>query len=283
MKRIFRRQHSRHFSSSFFWFSTRCVCWYLPEIFAISAIEKHDKILGTTFPRDSISRKETAAGRPRTERTPEYVDRERAAVLQSPRRSARRQSVALQLPNNAVCRILRRDLNFHPYKVQLIQELSDRGVENRQRFCEQVRVLLNDADDLQNNLIMTDEAHFHLSGYVNKQNFRYWAPDKPLKMHQRPLHNSKVTVWCCVASFGVVGPFFLRTRTVLQQIRRQHTTFRCSKPLWFPRLSASDANVESYGGNRMGPQPIQPEHLWRSCAKCFLTASFSVMVTLHGQ
>jgi hypothetical protein len=24
---------------------------------------------------------------------------------------------------------------------------------------------------------MTDEAHFHLSGYVNKQNYRYWAAE----------------------------------------------------------------------------------------------------------
>ena len=27
---------------------------------------------------------------------------------------------------------------------------------------------------------MSDEAHFHLAGYVNKQNFRYWA-DSNLK------------------------------------------------------------------------------------------------------
>jgi hypothetical protein len=90
-------------------------------------------------------------------RTPENVDRFRAAVLQSPRRSAaRRQSVALQLPNTTVRHILPKDLSFHLFKVQLLQELSDSDVENRQRFCEQFRKLLIDDDDLQNNLIMTD-------------------------------------------------------------------------------------------------------------------------------
>jgi hypothetical protein len=145
-------------------------------------------------------------GRPRTVRTPENVDRVRAAVLQSPRRSAaRRQSVALQLPNTTVRHILPKDLSFHLFKVQLLQELSDSDVENRLRFSEQFReLLIDDDDDLQNNLIVTDEAHFHLSGYVNKQIIRYWAPDNPHKMHQRPFHSSKVTVCCGVASFGVV-------------------------------------------------------------------------------
>jgi hypothetical protein len=66
-------------------------------------------------------------GRPRTVRTPENVNRVRPAVLQSPRRSARRQSVALQLPNT-VRRVLHKDLSFNPYKVQLVQELSNRDV-----------------------------------------------------------------------------------------------------------------------------------------------------------
>ena len=29
---------------------------------------------------------------------------------------------------------------------------------------------------------MTDEAHFHVSGYVNKQNYRYWAPENPQEL-----------------------------------------------------------------------------------------------------
>ena len=27
---------------------------------------------------------------------------------------------------------------------------------------------------------MTDEAHFHMNGFVNKQNFRYWAVENPI-------------------------------------------------------------------------------------------------------
>ncbi|GBM32146.1 hypothetical protein AVEN_11929-1 [Araneus ventricosus] len=53
-----------------------------------------------------------------------------------------------------------------------------------------------------------DEAQFHLSGCVNKQNFLYWAPNNPRKIHERPLHSERVTVWCAVADSGVIGPYF---------------------------------------------------------------------------
>ena len=64
---------------------------------------------------------------------------------------------------------------------------------------------------------MNDEAHFHLSGVVNKQNFRYLSATNPIELHERPLHSSKVTVWCTISSFGIIGPYFFeneRERTV---------------------------------------------------------------------
>jgi len=54
---------------------------------------------------------------------------------------------------------------------------------------------------------MSDEAHFHVSGYVNKQKCRYWAPNNPHELQQHPLHSAKVTVWCAVSSYGIIGPY----------------------------------------------------------------------------
>jgi hypothetical protein len=62
-------------------------------------------------------------------------------------------------------------------------------------------------------LIMSDEAHFHLNGNVNKQNFRYWSAENPHMLHQKPLHSEKVTVWCGVSAFGVLGPYFFENAT----------------------------------------------------------------------
>jgi len=64
---------------------------------------------------------------------------------------------------------------------------------------------------------MSNEAHFHLSGFVNKQNFHYWFVTNPIELHERSLHNSKVTVWCAITSFGIIGPYFFeaeRERTL---------------------------------------------------------------------
>jgi len=55
---------------------------------------------------------------------------------------------------------------------------------------------------------MPDEANFHLCGSANSQNCRYWATEKLHNIRQKPLHSEKVIVWCGVASFGVIGPYF---------------------------------------------------------------------------
>jgi len=57
-------------------------------------------------------------------------------------------------------------------------------------------------------LMMSDEAHFHLDGYVNKQNCRFWVAENPRELHQRPLHNANLSVWCGISTVGIVGPYF---------------------------------------------------------------------------
>jgi len=73
---------------------------------------------------------------------------------------------------------LHKDLNFHPYKTAIVQELSDRDVANRRISSEYLLEMLND-DGVISTVLMNDEAHFHLSGHVSKENYRYWAPENP--------------------------------------------------------------------------------------------------------
>jgi len=40
-------------------------------------------------------------------------------------------------------------------------------------FCTAMSRLPQETQDILNNLLMTDEAHFHLSAFVNKQNMGY--------------------------------------------------------------------------------------------------------------
>lgn len=147
-------------------------------------------------------------GSARTRRTPENINRTRLAIERSPRTSARRHSVALGLSVRTVRRILKIDLHYHPYKIQIVQALHPQDHRNRLHFCQQMLHLIEEDGETVHNLWMSDEAHFHLSGYVNKQNFRYWSQNNPQHLHEKPLHSEKVTVWCAISSMGIIGPFF---------------------------------------------------------------------------
>ncbi|KAF2893489.1 hypothetical protein ILUMI_12684 [Ignelater luminosus] len=70
-------------------------------------------------------------GVPRPVRSPENIEAVRASMLRSPRRSARKHASALRLSDRSVRRILRDDLHFHPYKMAIVQELSERKKQNR--------------------------------------------------------------------------------------------------------------------------------------------------------
>jgi hypothetical protein len=64
---------------------------------------------------------------------------------------------------------------IHSYKMLVVQELREHDGLNRQASFE--AILENvpaDAD-----VLCSEEAHFHLSGCFNKQNFWYWATDIP--------------------------------------------------------------------------------------------------------
>ena len=57
-------------------------------------------------------------------------------------------------------------------------------------------------------IIFSDEAHFHLGGYVNKQNCHIWGSENPHEVLEKPMHPLRVTVWCGLWSGGIIGPYF---------------------------------------------------------------------------
>lgn len=179
-------------------------------------LKRHDRVPSAhaintwihSFEETGSAMKKKPPGRTRTVRTPENIESVRAAVIRSPHRSVRRHAVSLQLHSSSVRRILVEDLQYHPYKLQIVQELKPNDHLMRRQFCERILEKINEDDEFVNNLWMSDEAHFHLNGFVNKQNFRYWAEGNPTQLHQRPLHSKKVTVWCAMSSYGLIGPYF---------------------------------------------------------------------------
>ena len=58
--------------------------------------------------------------------------------------------------------------------------------------------------------------HAHLSGKVNKQNFRYWGTENPSNeiVDESPRSELKVTVWVAIGWYGIGPYFFFDGRTV---------------------------------------------------------------------
>ncbi|GFV72456.1 hypothetical protein TNCV_546461 [Trichonephila clavipes] len=50
----------------------------------------------------------------------------------------------------------------------------------------------------------SDEAHFWLNGYVNKQNCRIWSEANTQVYVETPLHPEKLTVWCALWAGGIL-------------------------------------------------------------------------------
>ena len=80
--------------------------------------------------------KRNPPGREPSLRTPENMEQLRQAFVRSPQRSPSRNAIALRMSDRTVCRILLGDLNFHPYKMVMVQAMNDQDIVNRKTLCE---------------------------------------------------------------------------------------------------------------------------------------------------
>ena len=55
---------------------------------------------------------------------------------------------------------------------------------------------LTEDADFGKKMIFSDEAHFDLGGYVNRQNCSIWGTENPNAYIEKPTHTKRVTVWC---------------------------------------------------------------------------------------
>ena len=106
-------------------------------------------------------------GRVKTVRTPQNIEAVRASFQQSPRHSAVLHSKKLGLSESSVRSILHLDLHFNPYKIQVVQRLEEGDAAKRLVFSQQMLDFINRNKEVLNNLIMSDEAYFHLTSLVN--------------------------------------------------------------------------------------------------------------------
>ncbi|GFU82679.1 hypothetical protein TNCV_2900201 [Trichonephila clavipes] len=74
----------------------------------------------------------------------------------------------------------------------------------RRRFVEWAQNEIAVVPDFHKRILFSDEAHFWLKGYVNKQNCRIWSEANPQVYVETPLHPEKLTVWCALWAGGIL-------------------------------------------------------------------------------
>jgi len=103
-----------------------------------------------------------------------------------------------------------KQLGLKAYKVSVQHQLLPADFDRRTTFCNWIRdeIFIGQIDP--NLLFFSDEAWFHLSGYINSQNNRYWSTDNPHQVHEIPLHDQKIGVWCAISRTKIIGPIFFQ-------------------------------------------------------------------------
>jgi len=91
----------------------------------------------------------------------------------------------------------------------IVQKLLPSDFVQRRLFCERMLEIIA-SDDVM--LMMSDEAHFYLDGYVNKQNCRFWAAQNPRELHQRPLHTVRFQFGAAFRKWGSLVLTFLKKK-----------------------------------------------------------------------
>ncbi|GFU11698.1 uncharacterized protein TNCV_3301211 [Trichonephila clavipes] len=72
------------------------------------------------------------------------------------------------------------------------------------RFVEWAQNEIALVPNFHKRILFSDEAHFWLNGYVNKQNCRIWSEANPQVYVETPLHPEKLTVWCALWAGGIL-------------------------------------------------------------------------------
>jgi hypothetical protein len=146
----------------------------------------------------------------------------------SPKQSTTRACLELQIPQQTVWNILRKRLKMCPYKLQLVQSLSNGDKIVRHSFCMGMQMRSEEDDAFFDWLIVSDEPDFHIGGKVTKHNVRIWGTENPREMVEHVRGSPKVNVFCAVSGTKVCGLFFFRENTVTGRIYLDKKTVQTS-------------------------------------------------------
>jgi hypothetical protein len=127
--------------------------------------------------------------------TPGLLHNIQMAIIRSPHKSLRKLSAQMGISLGSAHTVVRKMLKFYPYRMQVFQELIPGDYAKRDDYCRWFKNLIRGNIGVLDQVFFTDEAWFHLSGYVNSQNYQTWRIENPYNYTETPLHRQKIGVW----------------------------------------------------------------------------------------
>jgi hypothetical protein len=117
---------------------------------------------------------------------------------------------------------------------------------------------------------------------VNRRNYHCWAAKNPQELHQHPLHSDKLTVWCGIASFGVLGPYFFEDNEgAVVAVATEHYVEMLHN-FCEPELRRHGSCISSVWFQQDGATAHTARTSISVLRECFHNTSFLVAVTFHG-
>lgn len=113
----------------------------------------------------------------------------------------------IDISKSSVNRILKVN-KFHPFHIELHQDLYGDDFQNRVTFCNILNEKINQNQNFLENILFSDEAIFKSNAVVNRHNMHYYAVENPLWLRQINYQNRwSLHVWGGIIGNQIIGPF----------------------------------------------------------------------------
>ncbi|RZC32365.1 hypothetical protein BDFB_007820, partial [Asbolus verrucosus] len=99
-------------------------------------------------------------------------------IVETPKILVQQLALNHNMSRGSIQKIMKRE-KYHPYKIHLLQELSEDDFDRRIEFCETMMHRINQDGNFINRVLFSDESTFCLNGHVNRHNCRYWSDRNP--------------------------------------------------------------------------------------------------------